>query len=167
MVQNPSPIRQEVVNQLLGPVQYPMLRRSLRRLRSTRELDGFLRPVLVPDNHARGVTNWYNNARFQAWVRREFLLRAGEEQQAQRQQKGSFLGMLCVGPIILISTDLYKIDHITPGIYPEPPWVASASLPAFQEVVNWFGLHDWNRKVWGGWPPHMNMKMTTIISAPC
>lgn len=54
MVQSPSPIRQEVVNQLLGPVQYPILRRSLRRLRSTRELDGFLRPVLVPDNHARG-----------------------------------------------------------------------------------------------------------------
>lgn len=54
MVKSPSPIRQEVVNQLLGPVQYPILRRSLRRLRTTQELDGFLRPVLVPDNHARG-----------------------------------------------------------------------------------------------------------------
>lgn len=39
-----------------------------------------------------GFEAWHNNARFQAWVRREFLLRAAEEQQAQRQQKGSFLG---------------------------------------------------------------------------
>lgn len=55
MVKSPSPIRQEVVNQLIGPIQYPLLRRSLRRLRSTGDLDGFLRPVLVPDNHARGA----------------------------------------------------------------------------------------------------------------
>lgn len=55
MIKSPSPIRQEVVNQLLGPVEYPLLRRSLRRLRSTQELDAFLRPVLVPGNHARGI----------------------------------------------------------------------------------------------------------------
>lgn len=107
-----------------------------------------------PSTSITGITNWYNNARFQAWVRREFLLRAAEEQQAQRQQKGSFLGTLCDGPIILMPTGLFfkndhthDIWHIYIHIYPEPPWVASASLPAFQEVVDWFGLHDWNRKV--------------------
>lgn len=92
MIKSPSRIRQEVVNQMLGPVQYPLLRSSLRRLRSTQELDAFLRPVLVPDNHARGFERWHNNSFFQAWVRREFLLRAAEEHQARQQQPGSFLG---------------------------------------------------------------------------
>lgn len=92
MIKSPSRIRQEVVNQMLGPVEYPLLRSSLRRLRSTRELDEFLRPVLVPGNHARGFERWHNNAFFQAWVRREFLLRAAEEQQTRREQEGSFLG---------------------------------------------------------------------------
>lgn len=123
MIKSPSPVRQEVIYQLVGPIQYPLLRRSLRRLRSTQELDAFLRPVLVPDNHARGFERWHNNARFQAWVRREFLLRAAQERQAQRRQEGSFL---------------------------EPPWLAGGkeeTLPGWQEVVDWFGLHDWNRKV--------------------
>lgn len=73
-------------------------------------IDEALRVSPIKDTHTHthtGFERWHNNARFQAWVRREFLLRAAEEQQARRQQEGSFLS---TGPLLGVLRWPLQID---------------------------------------------------------
>ncbi len=176
---------QEVVNQLLGPVQYPLLRRSLRRLRSTHELDAFLRPVLVPGDHARG--GWFapmTSLRILSGAcTKHPLVRSNPHTKRNTQgssagtttrasRRGS-AGSFCCGPPRssrrsggrrgLSSVRLERVrihcrsccsratDTLGQPHDTEPPWLpasgSGSSLPSFQEVVDWFGLADWNRKV--------------------
>ena len=156
LIKSSDPFRQELLGQTLGAVTYPLLRRSLRRHTPTLPtLEHFLRPVLVPEEHAKGIECWYNNARFQAFLRKEYLQRVAAAEAVAglgvRRAK-------TVGKEKSPAAGADAADAAAPPSTPPspPPWATdviidkdglkATRLPTHQELIDFFHLHDWNRR---------------------
>lgn len=137
-----SPRAAEFWGQLLGPVQFPLLRRSLRRAGgSMAELEAVLRPVLVPGEDGRAIAHWHHNNHLRAFARAEFLWRkvvGGQQQQLPQRL----------------------------------PWEEEGGgggprLPRWSELVGAFeGLEGWNRQEGtGGREEHRRAQLLQTLAA--
>ena len=168
----PNQINQELKHQLISPFTLPLLRRALRKHTPTLpQLEQFLRPVLVPEEHAAGLASWYNDARFQAFVRKEYLQRkvvsdgvGGNVSGADRAKiKGGVRERTKYARTVQErkeeegdkATTSPSVDiHTHTHTHTTPPWLSSDTdqdkdkpprLPTHQEVIDFFHLHSWNR----------------------
>ena len=67
-----SPVRQEIVGNLITPFIYPLLSFSMKNL-ERKEFDASLRSIICPNDDARDILVWKDSRYFLAWVRRIYL----------------------------------------------------------------------------------------------